>query len=619
MIPNRYTEFYGDNTRWFIGVVKNIKDPLELGRVQVKIFGIHDGEPVPIPDEDLPYAQVVMPISEGGVKGLGNTVGIQVNARVFGIFLDGKNSQDPLVLGSLPKIEEESGGAITDVTTSKLARGTNTLSKANDSVIDDTPYDSRYKAAYPNNAVHQTSSGHVIEVDDTSGYERIHIFHKSGTFVEMHSNGDVVTQHKNGFRTVVGDDKLHVTKDLDIIVGGDCNFSVNGNVNMMALENINMYAKGQIDIEGTRVDLNLTGGNVDGLEFAGETVLNNATAGGSKTVPVDDNGDPVDFAGSSQTGGEDGGMAGVGNGNADVKSAITESLALGPTQCNRANLGELSQKYESSGRADAVGEEKHRLNGVQTHTSFSWGFHQISTDKGPNLDKPSKMDEFIAFLRDSKVHSSAGFDDELNAAGGAVAGATSKTGAFGNTWRRLAKDTAFQQAQKDFIRESHYDAAVRQVKKATGIDVCDPQQGMSVGVQEALYSTAVQHGPGIYKDKNGKLVNNGATGIFQKALKRTGKWNETTQEYSGTQQELIDAIYDERIKPAGKGADGIYVKGSGDELQYWKGSGVNHDNIYQALIDEKADNQGLDQLDETVTDLASWRNLSDLDNPFEGA
>ena len=61
MIPNRYTEFYGDNTRWFIGVVKNIKDPLELGRVQVKIFGIHDGEPVPIPDEDLPYAQVVMP------------------------------------------------------------------------------------------------------------------------------------------------------------------------------------------------------------------------------------------------------------------------------------------------------------------------------------------------------------------------------------------------------------------------------------------------------------------------------------------------------------------------------------------------------------------------------
>ena len=608
MIPKRYTEFYGDNTRWFIGVVKNINDPLELGRVQVKIFGIHEGTKEDIPDADLPYAQVVMPITEGGVKGLGNTVGLQVNARVFGIFLDGKHSQDPLVLGSLPKIEEESDGAIKDVTTSQLARGTNTLSKANDSIIDDTPYDSRYKAAYPNNAVHQTSSGHVIEIDDTSGYERIHIFHKSGTFIEMHENGDVVTQHKNGFRTVTGNDKLHVTKDLDIIVGGDCNFSVNGDIVMTSLSNIDIHAAGQIEIDTRTLELNPSEGDVDGLEFAGEASLNSATAGGSKTVPVDDNDDPVDFAGSSQTGGEDGGMAGVGNGNADVKSAVAESLALGPTQCNRSNLGELSQKYESRGKADAVGKEKHVKNGVQTHTSFSWGFHQISTNKGPNLDKPSKMDEFISFLRDSKVYSSAGFDDELNAAGGAVAGATSKTGAFGNTWKRLAQDKKFQQAQKDFIRESHYDAAVRQVQKATGIDVCDPKQGMSVGVQEALFSTAVQHGPGIYKNKDGELVNNGATGIFQRALKRTNKWNETTQVYSGTQQELIDAIYDERIKPAFKPGE-LYVKGSGDKLHYWKSSNVNHDNIYQALIDEKADNQGLDQLAETVTDEKSWRNL----------
>ena len=609
MIPNRYTEFYGDNTRWFIGVVKNINDPLELGRVQVKIFGIHDGEPVPIPDADLPYAQVVMPISEGGVKGLGNTVGIQVNARVFGIFLDGKNSQDPLVLGSLPKIEEESDGAIKDVTTSQLARGTNTLSKANDSVIDDIPYDSRYKAAYPNNAVHQTSSGHVIEIDDTSGYERIHIFHKSGTFIEMHENGDVVTQHKNGFRTVTGNDKLHVTKDLDIIVGGDCNFSVNGDIVMTSLSNIDIHAAGQIEIDTRTLELNPSKGNVDGLEFLGETVLNNATAGGSKTVPVDDNGDPVDFAGSSQTGGENGGMAGVANGSADVKSAIAESLALGPTQCNRANLGELSQKYESSGKADAVGEEKHVKDGVQTHTSFSWGFHQISSDKGVDGNDPSKMDDFISFLGTNKKFAAAGFDNQLISAGGASAAAASKSGAFGNTWRRLAKDDLFQQAQKDYIRESHYDTAVRQVQKATGIDICDPEGGMSVGVQEALFSTAVQHGPGIYKNKDGELVNNGATGIFQKALKRTNKWNETTQVYTGTQQELIDAIYDERTKPAFKKPGELYVKGSGDRLQYWKGSNVNHDNIYQALINEKADNQGLDQLDETVTDEKSWRNL----------
>mgnify|MGYP003146177835 CR=1 FL=1 len=83
MIPKRHTEFYGDNTRWFIGVVKNINDPLELGRVQVKIFGIHEGTKEDIPDADLPYAQVVMPISEGGVKGLGNTVGYTSKCSSF--------------------------------------------------------------------------------------------------------------------------------------------------------------------------------------------------------------------------------------------------------------------------------------------------------------------------------------------------------------------------------------------------------------------------------------------------------------------------------------------------------------------------------------------------------
>ena len=601
MIPKRYTEFYGDNTRWFIGVVKNINDPLELGRVQVKIFGIHEGTKEDIPDADLPYAQVVMPITEGGVKGLGNTVGLQVNARVFGIFLDGKHSQDPLVLGSLPKIEEESDGAITDVTTSQLARGTNTLSKSNDSIIDETPYDNRYKAAYPNNAVHQTSSGHVIEVDDTSGYERIHIFHKSGTFVEMHSNGDVVTQHKNGFRTVTGNDKLHVTENLDIVVGGNCNFSVQGNINMTSIENINMYAAGQIDIEGTQLDLNLTGGNVDGLEFAGETVPNRATAGGSKTVPVDENGDPVEFAGSDQGGA----VVGVGRGSVDVQSAIDASISGSPTKCARADLGELSQKYESRGRVDAVGVERHVVNGVETHTSESWGFHQISTDKGVNRDKTSSMDRFMTFLKDNPIYESQGLHSELTAAGGALAAIDGKNGAFGNTWRKLGKRSIFQDAQKEFIRRSHYDTAVNQIQLATGIDVCDG--AMSNGVQEALFSTAVQHGPGIYKDKNGKLVNNGATGVFQKALSRTGKWNATTKKYTGTQQELIDAIYDERSKSIDGDA---FVPGTGDTLAYFRGNKMaSHDNLYNRLITEKAENKNFDQVEQEVVNQASWFNI----------
>lgn len=215
MIPTRYQDYYGDETRWFIGRVVDINDPLQLGRLRLRIMGIHSENTVDIPDEGLPWAQTIIPVSEGGTNGLGINTGIQINARVFGVFLDGTNSQLPLVLGSMPKLEDDAPGGRS---TNQLARGTNTISKTPDSVTGEPAQP--YNTVYPNNAVHETVSGHVIEIDDTPDAERIHIYHKSGTFIEMHPNGDVVTHHKNGFRTVTGNEKLHVTGDMDITVDG---------------------------------------------------------------------------------------------------------------------------------------------------------------------------------------------------------------------------------------------------------------------------------------------------------------------------------------------------------------------------------------------------------------
>ena len=88
---------------------------MQLGRIRVRIHGIHTDNTQEIPDDGLPWAQTIVPITEGGTNGLGNITGIQPNARVFGIFLDGANSQLPLILGSLPKLEESSaGGRSTD-------------------------------------------------------------------------------------------------------------------------------------------------------------------------------------------------------------------------------------------------------------------------------------------------------------------------------------------------------------------------------------------------------------------------------------------------------------------------------------------------------------------------
>ena len=105
MIPQSYIDYYGDQTRWFIGVVVDINDPYQLGRVRVRIFGIHGESTQDIPLPDLPWAQTVIPVTAGGSSGLGATIGIQVKAQVFGIFLDGKLSQMPVVLGSMTQFE----------------------------------------------------------------------------------------------------------------------------------------------------------------------------------------------------------------------------------------------------------------------------------------------------------------------------------------------------------------------------------------------------------------------------------------------------------------------------------------------------------------------------------
>jgi len=98
-------KYYGDTTRWFIGTVVDVNDPVEMGRVRVRIYGIHTSNVEAIPTSDLPWAQTMADVNQGGVSGIGANVGLKEGAQVFGIFLDGTNSQVPLVMGSLTKLE----------------------------------------------------------------------------------------------------------------------------------------------------------------------------------------------------------------------------------------------------------------------------------------------------------------------------------------------------------------------------------------------------------------------------------------------------------------------------------------------------------------------------------
>lgn len=83
------------NPMFFIGVVENIFDPRLEGRVQVRAFGVH-GTNDQIPTQDLPWATLI--IGSHDV----NFVKPPINSWVFGFFIDGRDAQQPMILGLIP-------------------------------------------------------------------------------------------------------------------------------------------------------------------------------------------------------------------------------------------------------------------------------------------------------------------------------------------------------------------------------------------------------------------------------------------------------------------------------------------------------------------------------------
>lgn len=97
-------EFAGlDGFIWFYGVVEDRQDPYQIGRVKVRCFGHHTGNKIDLPTEDLPWAQVMLPVTSAGISGIGQTpMGLVEGSHVFGFFRDGEDRQEPVVMGSMP-------------------------------------------------------------------------------------------------------------------------------------------------------------------------------------------------------------------------------------------------------------------------------------------------------------------------------------------------------------------------------------------------------------------------------------------------------------------------------------------------------------------------------------
>lgn len=247
------------NFQMFTGQVEDTDDPLKLGRVRVRAHGYHTQDTTQIPTEDLPWAHVTYNDSTRAFTP-------SLDEWVVGFFMDGREAQKPIILGVLPGLTEE------EPTTSRWFRNERTDETDIDSVKKDTESvgrvtepDSPYDAEYPNNKVIETSSGHLIEIDDTPGAERLHIYHKSGTFHEYHPDGKMVSKtagdafeiHLQNKSTIVKkDNTTEIEGDKLENVGGDIETDAGGNKTENISGKIDIDAGGVITIDGQQIELN---------------------------------------------------------------------------------------------------------------------------------------------------------------------------------------------------------------------------------------------------------------------------------------------------------------------------------------------------------------------------
>lgn len=287
-----------DSMVWFIGVIEDLDDPTMATRARVRAIHFHTEDKSSLPTEDLPWAP--FPHTDTRMSGVNAVPG----DWVVGFFVDGKEAQQPMILAfydGVPTSKDKSIGfndpsgvhpkVLNKPTNSPLARNdlsnTNPITYSKGSVVkgikkaDDSTWDepaSPYAAKYPSNHVIHTDADNVIELDDSKGAERIHIFHHSGSLVEIHPDGSIV--HRS-----LGSDYRIVVKDNNVAIGGDCNISVYGDANILSGGKTTISSKDNIKLI-TGQDFEIDVGGDFKLKVAGDMFLGSKgdttlSAGGS--------------------------------------------------------------------------------------------------------------------------------------------------------------------------------------------------------------------------------------------------------------------------------------------------------------------------------------------------
>ena len=295
---------------WFKGVVEDRNDPKKLGRCRVRCLGFHSEDKSILSTEDLPWAFPISPITSASMSGIGSTpLGMVEGTWVFGFFMDGSDCQQPVVIGTLGGMPEEAANPdigfndpnakypkeemLEEPDTNRLARNEKTEETIVQSKKDNlesmdiatgigvqdvvTEPEVPYGAEYPFNKVYESESGHIIEVDDTDGVERINVHHKSGTFLEIHPDGTLSVKTSGGyFAWGANNNDLHLKGTANITVEGDSHVHTLGKSHTRTVGNHSVEVLGNYELN-VAGNITLNGGNGgSSIRMDGSSITENA-------------------------------------------------------------------------------------------------------------------------------------------------------------------------------------------------------------------------------------------------------------------------------------------------------------------------------------------------------
>ncbi len=169
--------------------------------------------------------------------------------------------------GQYPKVEYENSSGINftarGMSTSQLAYGGGASNGINTGVSIDDLFP--LPSTYPHVKVTASESGHIIEMNDTPGGERILIMHNNGSGVEIRPDGTVIVSSTTnrieicgGDNSVIveGDANLHYKGNLTLNVTGDYNVDcLNYNVNVRGNKTETIASNSRTHVSGNAADM----------------------------------------------------------------------------------------------------------------------------------------------------------------------------------------------------------------------------------------------------------------------------------------------------------------------------------------------------------------------------